>query len=255
MPIPSKPWGDSRARDSVRKWFESPLGEALKTLEAQYLSDCLDLSYRQTGLQIGELGWESQFLKQDLYPNYVILDRGSSLPHDFRTVIAHPHELPFAAESADVLIVPHFLEFESQPLRPLLFREADRVLKSEGRMVLLLFNAFSGYQLLKLIPGLRKLAPTPTGFVTLFHLLHWMSPYNFTIESTAQFCLPLDRTLTNRSAVRQVAAGFLVIAYAVRIVKRSYTLIPLAERKPRLSILEPVNAAGSTPTRQVILHA
>jgi SAM-dependent methyltransferase len=72
---------------------------------------------------------------------------GLRIPHAFRLgplgaeVRARFESLPLAAESVDLVVVQHVLEFASDP-HPLL-RELDRVLMPEGHVVLMSFNPWS----------------------------------------------------------------------------------------------------------------
>ncbi|MFM1760358.1 MAG: hypothetical protein RLY75_1629, partial [Pseudomonadota bacterium] len=50
-------------------------------------------------------------------------------------------ELPFASESIDLLVLPHVLEFAADPHQ--ILREAERVLRPEGRLIISGFNPAS----------------------------------------------------------------------------------------------------------------
>lgn len=242
MSSDSKPCATEVSRRALREWFNTPSGRQLQQLEARLIGDTLTMSYCQTALQTGVLGWERAFVKPELYPNYCLLDRDFlrclEMPY-FRALM---HELPIASESVDYIISPHFLEFEAPALRPLFFKEAERALRPEGRLLIILFNSFSAYPILRMIPGLRRFAPIPCGLVSMFHILHWMAPYNLAIESNVQFCLPLRRIWQNRSALTQVSTGLLVVAYAVTAVKRTPALLP-----PPQPLLQRLDDPGFIP--------
>src|SRR6185437_6050332 len=59
------------------------------------------------------------------------------------TVIADPHYLPFAENTFDLVVLPHALEFTDDP--HLMLREAYRVTRPEGQIVIAGFNPFSLY--------------------------------------------------------------------------------------------------------------
>jgi ubiquinone/menaquinone biosynthesis C-methylase UbiE len=50
-------------------------------------------------------------------------------------------DLPFEAQSVDLIVMPHTLEFTRDPHR--LLREAERVLMPEGQLIILGFNSLS----------------------------------------------------------------------------------------------------------------
>ena len=56
-------------------------------------------------------------------------------------IIADPHGLPFAENSLDLIVLPHALEFTDDPHQML--REAYRVMRPEGQIVIAGFNPFS----------------------------------------------------------------------------------------------------------------
>ena len=58
-------------------------------------------------------------------------------------IIADPHGLPFAENAVDLIVLPHALEFTDDP--HLMLREAYRVIRPEGQIVIAGFNPFSLY--------------------------------------------------------------------------------------------------------------
>ena len=73
----------------------------------------------------------------------------------YRTLAVHPAQLPFASASIDALVLHHALE-TSEDQRATL-REATRVLKAGGRLLLIGVNPISLYLLAKVRPALRSL--------------------------------------------------------------------------------------------------
>ena len=66
-------------------------------------------------------------------------NRGLHAPEGRSTVWCDLLDLPFEAQSVDLLVMPHTLEFTSDPHR--LLREAERVLMPEGQLIILGFNS------------------------------------------------------------------------------------------------------------------
>ena len=56
-------------------------------------------------------------------------------------VVADPRHLPLASQSMDLVVLPHVLEFSEDPHQ--ILREAERVLMSEGQIVIAGFNPLS----------------------------------------------------------------------------------------------------------------
>jgi SAM-dependent methyltransferase len=101
--------------------------------------------------------------------------------------------LPFPADSIDLVVLPHALEFAPDPHQ--LLREVERVLRPEGRVVITGFNPASLWGLrqrlgsvrLGITPGHGE--PGPAGqarageFIGYWRLRDWLRLLGFTIES------------------------------------------------------------------------
>ena len=71
-------------------------------------------------------------------------------------VVCDLRELPFAANSIDLVVLPHVLEFHDNPHQ--ILREVERILIPDGQLVVTGFNPLSLW-------GLRRRLPNcPTGF-------------------------------------------------------------------------------------------
>lgn len=86
-------------------------------------------------------------------------------------VVCDPAYLPFDSKSLDLLLMPHALDFTSEPHQVL--REAERVLMPEGRLVLTGFNPFSLWGLCRLARR-RGAAPWNGNFVSLLRVKDWL---------------------------------------------------------------------------------
>lgn len=109
---------------------------------------------------------------------------------DYRTLAVHPAQLPFASASIDGLVLHHALE-TSEDQRATL-REATRVLKAGGRLVLIGVNPASLYLLAKVRPTLRSLKA-----VSAPRLYDWLALLGLqrdakTIYLNYRAALPLD---------------------------------------------------------------
>lgn len=86
-------------------------------------------------------------------------------------VVCDPAYLPFDSKSLDLLLMPHALDFTSEPHQVL--REAERVLLPEGRLVITGFNPFSMWGLCRLARR-RGEAPWNGNFVSLPRVKDWL---------------------------------------------------------------------------------
>ena len=94
------------------------------------------------------------------------------------TVVADAHELPFAAESLDLVVLPHLLECSSEPHQ--ILREAERVLRPEGELIVTGFNPISLWGVRKLFGG-AGVAPWNAEFVSVLRMKDWLEILNFEI--------------------------------------------------------------------------
>lgn len=97
-------------------------------------------------------------------------------------------ELPFEASSLDLVVLPHVLELARDPHQTL--REVERVLRPEGRVVILGLNPASLWGLRqnlgRLLPGRRLFLPQAGDFIGYWRLRDWLRLLSFEVEG-AQF--------------------------------------------------------------------
>ena len=95
---------------------------------------------------------------------------------------ANSTELPFASESLDLIVLPHVLEFASDPHQ--ILREVDRVLRPEGRLIISGFNPASLWgarQYLSRLIGTPYL-PRDGQFISLIRIKDWLELLNFSLD-------------------------------------------------------------------------
>ena len=91
-------------------------------------------------------------------------------------VVCEPSALPFAENSVDLLILPHVLEFSSNPQGVL--REAERVLISEGHLLLTGFAPFSAGNVWRYL-GKKRSFPWFGRFLSAWRVKEWLGVLNF----------------------------------------------------------------------------
>ena len=174
-------------------------------------------------LQIGGLGWEDEFIDCSLYRNYVILDYKNVGTGNALKVNAKAYKLPIQAESMDLVIVPHLLEFDAHRFKTM--REIHRVLKPGGELVILSFNPISFYVRLQFLWDKKLGESWHAHFMSRARVLDWLKLLNFELLTTAEFGLDTF-TITN-GCFASLTGRLFSIAYGLKAVKRQYSLIPL----------------------------
>ena len=91
-------------------------------------------------------------------------------------------DLPFEAQSVDLLVMPHTLEFTSDPHR--LLREAERVLMPEGQLIILGFNSlrlWGARQSVGKVTG-RPFVPDAHDMIAFTRIKDWIKLLGFDLE-------------------------------------------------------------------------
>ncbi|MEJ2554205.1 MAG: methyltransferase domain-containing protein, partial [Gammaproteobacteria bacterium] len=118
-------------RYQLRAWFADVLGTALLDQEQTALDKVLQNLF---GYYLLQLGWVAprDILAESRIRMRMIMDvdppRGVAYPY----VVAMPEMVPVQADSLDVVVLQHTLEFAREPHEVL--REVDRMLIPEGHV-------------------------------------------------------------------------------------------------------------------------
>ena len=109
-------------------------------------------------------------------------NRGLHAPAGRSAVWCDFLDLPFEAQSVDLLVMPHTLEFTSDPHR--LLREAERVLMPEGQLIILGFNSLSLWgarQSLGKVAG-KPFVPAAHEMIAFTRIKDWIKLLGFDLE-------------------------------------------------------------------------
>ncbi|MDR0248025.1 MAG: class I SAM-dependent methyltransferase, partial [Burkholderiales bacterium] len=114
--------------------WQTPLGQYLLTREQNWFDRTIPDLFGFYALQIGLP--QQPLLTQSRIPHRWTLDFNP--PANVR---ADPHALPLPDDVIDLVAMPHALEFTDDPHQ--LLREAHRVLRPEGRLLIVGINPYS----------------------------------------------------------------------------------------------------------------
>lgn len=228
-------------RNFLFECYETAKGQLLLQSEAEFLRRSITVSCKQSILQIGELGWENKFIDSSFYQSFVVLDIRNSGPNETRKILAHPSSLPVQEDSVDMIILPHLLEFEQNQHQTL--REIERVLKPEGKLIILNFNPWNWWVRYKYISTQVKDDPLMRSFISRYKIMDWLKLLNFEVDVVAGFNFKSTWRFDHKNK-----NSLSIVSYAVKAIKRRYNIIPLTGvevRKPRFAVA----TAIETPTR------
>ncbi len=199
-------------------WLDSPAGRYLLAWEqAQLDAAVVDVF----GFHALQLGWPPlKALQANRMPQRWV---GMPMSSPTAQLVCDFDELPFESNSLDLLVLPHTLETASDPHHRL--REAHRVLRPEGRLMVLGFNPTSLWGLRQRLGG--GFLPQAGEFIGYWRLRDWLKLLGFELAEARFGCWrpPLQREawLARWAAMDRLGATWWPVfgaAYFLHAIKR-----------------------------------
>jgi SAM-dependent methyltransferase len=166
------------APNGVKDWLESPLGRYLAAREQDYFDRTVADVFGYNAFQVGMP--ELDLLRASRIPLRCRVGVDGSV--DMRTDL---RDLAIASNSADLVLLPHVLEFAEHPHQ--ILREVARVLMPEAHVILSGFNPFSLW-------GWRRAFhrgadfPWRGRFITLMRVKDWLALLGFEVVGGQMAC-------------------------------------------------------------------
>ncbi|MEP6879868.1 MAG: methyltransferase domain-containing protein [Nitrosospira sp.] len=169
------------------EWFETSLGQYLLEREQNHFDEAVADVFGYNAMQIG-------------FPQYDFL-RANRMPLQFcagteesAAVRASPEFLPIETNSIDLVLLPHVLEFSSNPHQ--ILREVQRVLMPEGHVIVCGFNPRSlwgvrgvlGLVEDRFLRSVEGQFPWRGNFISLPRLKDWLTLLDFEITKDRLCC-------------------------------------------------------------------
>jgi SAM-dependent methyltransferase len=238
--------------EQLMDWFSTPLGRSIVSAEQRVLADFLPRCFGYHLLQIGgpaekDLTYASPILhkvrcSEDITQRFV----GDTVQAGFETI-------PFQAESVDVLLVSHVLEYVDQPKAFL--SDLSHLLVPGGYLIVCAFNPYSLWGIAKNFT--QALAPLPWQgkFVSSGKVKRWLQQCDLTFAAHKSmiFRPPLiQQSSFNRwlffEAVGQLCWPFCGGVYMLAMKKQMVPMQPIIE--PLRKTKSPLGSAYPEPTRR-----
>lgn len=212
----------------LRDWYTTSAGRLLLADIKTSLDTLLAEVFGYHAVQVGCLALDVDLLAGSRISHRVCVDRD---PLSAK-VMAENRALPFDADSVDLVVLMHTLDFAADPQAVL--REIERILIPEGRLVVVGFNPWSAYGLWRLALGSRNRPPWCGHFYSSSKLKDWLSLLGFVTE-TWHYCgfrPPIQhvRLLQRLALMERLGRGVCPVFGGVRLLvarKRVATLTPL----------------------------
>lgn len=178
-----KHYAMKNSRYRLDRWFSSQLGTDLLQSEQRLLDEWLPGLFGYHIVQMGQCpGWRLMQASRIGHKAITAITADDATSEAGVALVCEGEQLPLAADSVDVLLLPHVLEFERHPHQVL--RECERVLISEGHVLIFTFNPWSLWGLWRLLLGWRKQPPWTGHFFSAWRLQDWLHLLGFEIIET-----------------------------------------------------------------------
>ncbi len=216
-------------------WLETPLGSDLIRTEKSLVASVTEGIFGEVGLQVGQWG-----AARDFTQNFRTQRRGvvGSAAEDGIALVSEPHQLGVESDSVDLLLLPHTLDVCEHPHAAL--REAARVLRSDGQLVVLAFKTGGVWGLRRIWPG-TVYPPIATRLLAERQLTDWLELLDLRIMARERYFFRWPWQPRGSSAnptFQQWGARFwpeMASCYLLRAQKRIRMLTPVtpAWRRPK----------------------
>jgi SAM-dependent methyltransferase len=243
----------------LEAWLEQPAGAYIRAWEQAQLDILTADIFGFNALQIG-LPQISTLAASRMPHKWVSTDTLLAKPVGAPAVqVVHEFtELPFATQSIDLVVLPHVLEFASEPHQ--ILREVDRVLIPEGRLIICGFNNASLWGARQLFGRLsnQPYLPEEGEFISLMRLKDWLKLLSMEVNPAVFGCyappLRTEQWLQRFSFMEKAGRrwwpyfGAVYILQAVKRVRGMHLIGPAlkAKRVPRGNAVPVTNANANT---------
>ncbi len=167
---------------SATQWLETPLGGALLAQECRVVEEAFDGIFGEQCLQLGLWGETNSFLRHARTQRTSLIDEAPV--EGGPSAVGQLHRLPVADDSIDCVLLPHTLDFSDRPHA--ILREVDRVLRSDGYLVVLGFKPGGLWGMRRLIPG-AGLPPGCDHLISDRRLRDWMQLLDLRIHGMTRY--------------------------------------------------------------------
>lgn len=231
----------------IEDWLDTPQGRYVMTWEQEKIDAVIDDLFGYNALQLGLP--QMRLLDRNRIPLRQIVgpSGGVDVACDFR-------EMPFSANSIDLAVMPHVLEFHEDPHQ--ILREVERVLRPDGQLVMTGFNPISLWGLRRKLSSRPRVFPFSGSYLSVARLKDWLQLLNFEADRGNFGCYapPCQQARWFRRWRFMEAAGdrwwsFAGGVYLLRAVKRvrgMRLIMPAwSAAKPGAKTLQPLIHKGS----------
>lgn len=166
---------------NTRDWLQTPIGSALLRQELRVVEEALDGVFGEHCLQLGLWGENRSFTPFTRTQRCLLI---AETRFGEPSVVGKLHELPVDSDSIDAILMPHTLDYSDRPHA--ILREVDRVLRRDGRLIILGFKPGGLWGLRRLIPG-AGMPPGADHLISERRLKDWLQLLDMRIQTSLRY--------------------------------------------------------------------
>ncbi len=230
----------------IDDWLESPPGRYVMAWEQDKIVAVVADLFGYNALQLGLP--QLDLLAHNRIPLRQIAGESGDVD-----VLCDLRELPFAANSIDLVVMPHVLESHDNPHQ--ILREVERILIPDGQLVITGFNPLSLWGARRRLPKCPEGFPFSGSYISVLRLKDWLQLLSFEVDRGSFGCYapPFRDTRWLKRFHFMEAAGdrwwsFAGGVYMLRAVKRvrgmRLILPPWEQNKAPHKALTPIAQKG-----------
>lgn len=209
------------AISGLDNWLQTPQGRYVMAWEQARVDTLLADVFGYNALQLGMP--QVDYLGHNRIPlRQIVAQVGERSAVD---VLCDFRQLPFAAQSIDLVVMPHVLEFHADPHQ--ILREVERVLIPDGQLVIVGFNPLSLWGLRRRFLRGRDRFPWSGQYISVLRMKDWLQLLGFEVDRGHFGCYvpPYEQERWLKRGHFMEAAGdrwwsFAGAVYLLRAVKR-----------------------------------
>ena len=208
---------NNTTKTQLKKWYKSPAGQHYRKIILNELESIKDLYQGRHTLFCGSYEYKKLFQKNK---------SGTFFGIDEDVLISSANlskNLPFEDNSHDVIVLSHGLEYTENPY--LLMREIDRIATDDATIVVIGFNKFSLWSLIKIF---SSKPPWNINFLSPYIIKEWFKilEYKTNYQKTFGFIPYLGKSVTSflsnisflHKIIRNQFGGLAMFTYRKRVI-------------------------------------
>ena len=208
---------NNTTKTQLKKWYKSPAGQHYRKIILNELESIKDLYQGRHTLFCGSSEYKKLFQKNKSGTFF-------SIDEDVLISCANlSKNLPFEDNSHDVIVLSHGLEYTENPY--LLMREIDRIATDDATIVVIGFNKFSLWSLIKIF---SSKPPWNINFLSPYIIKEWFKilEYKTNYQKTFGFIPYLGKNVTSflsnisflHKIIRNQFGGLAMFTYRKRVI-------------------------------------